>query len=168
MARQNNRFTVYDMMEAKGVFEANSANPGSRADDGTPLYNGPVEFPMMVYHPMGKTRVLVPGMVEVTPWGPQVNGELKEIIHKVVGSKAELTAALAEGWHRHPAHAISAGGGEAPQISADTRIADLEAKIAQLEAERKATLELQLPLRAAEERPDFSKPAAPAPLAKKA
>ena len=114
MARQNNRFTVYDMMEAKGVFEANSANPGSRADDGTPLYNGPVEFPMMVYHPMGKTRVLVPGMVEVTPWGPQVNGELKEIIHKVVGSKAELTAALAEGWHRHPAHAISAGGGRGP------------------------------------------------------
>src|ERR1700743_1156669 len=136
MARAPQRFTVYDMMEAKGIFEKNPANVGAKAEDGTPLYKGPVPYPKMLYHPKGETRILNPGVVEVTPYGPKVFGELLEVIHVTVNSAAEEKEYISKGWHTHPAHAVVAGGGEAPAISPANRIEELEAKIRELEAQR--------------------------------
>ena len=79
MARQNNRYTVYDMLDAKGHFDTNPANPGARNDAGDAIYAGPVEFPKMFYHPQGETRVTAPGEIIVTPLGPKQVGQQFEI-----------------------------------------------------------------------------------------
>lgn len=148
MASHNrNRFTVYDMMEAKGLFDSNPANVGSKSEDGSMLYKGPQAYPKMLYHPHGETKTLVPGVAELTPWGPRVHGQLDEIIWVLVNSEAEEKKLRLEGWHTHPAHAIAASGGKAPQISSDTRIADLEAQIAALLAEKAETEDLQKPIK---------------------
>lgn len=126
------------MMEAKGLFEANPANPGSRFSDGTSAYSGPVKFPKMLYHPQGLTEVTVPAVAVETPFGPQWRGEQKQIICKTVGSVQEEEALLAEGWHEHPAHAMEAAGLQAPPISSGARIDDLQRQIEKLTAERNA------------------------------
>lgn len=143
-----NIFTVYDMMEARGVFENNPANVGAKTKDGQPTYKGPQQYPKMLYHPQGKTRVLVPGMTEITPYGPVLCGRIDEIIHQVVEDEIAERKFRNEGWHVHPAHAMAARGDtDVPAISADTRIQDLEAKIAALEAEKQNTLDLSAPLK---------------------
>lgn len=136
--KNGDRFTVYDAMEAAGAFSTNPANIGSRTEDGRPLYTGPVKFPMLVYHPQGFERVLVPGTMERTSYGTvEKFGELMELISKEVSSEEELAEALAEGWHKHPAGAIRKGNETwrkeqglkpvpVPPISASSRIADLE------------------------------------------
>jgi len=134
------RYTVYDAMEASGYFSKNPANVNSRNDEGLPLYKGPVEFPMMLYHPQGHERVLVPGVKERTSWGTvETFGEQWEIVSKQVNSKEELAEAIAEGWHRYPAMAIRAANETwrkergltplpVPAISAQSHITELEEK----------------------------------------
>jgi hypothetical protein len=136
--KNGDRFTVYDAMEASGYFSRNPANAGARDADGRSLYAGPVKFPMMLYHPRGEERVLVPGTKERTTYGTvETFGEQWEIISQVVTTEVALAEALAEGWHKHPAMAIKVANetwrkerGLAPMpvppISAGTRIADLE------------------------------------------
>src|SRR5271166_1246523 len=138
--KNGDRFTVYDAMEASGYFSKNPANIGARDADGRSLYGGPVKFPMMLYHPQGEERVLVPGTKERTSYGTvETFGEQWEIISKVVTTEAELSEALAEGWHKHPAMAIKVANETwrkergltplpVPPISAGSLIADLEEK----------------------------------------
>lgn len=134
---RNKRFTIYDMMEEKGVFTSNPANAHSMNEqDGTSLYAGPVEFPKMLYHPLGAEQVIVPAEVIVTPLGPKSVGEQRQIIYQVVTDAGTERRLLAEGWHTHPARAMAAAGREAPAVSSAQVIADLEAKIAQLQNER--------------------------------
>ena len=156
--KNGDRFTVYDAMEASGYFSRNPANPNSRDGEGRPLYQGPVKFPMMLYHPKGEERVSVPGTKERTPYGTvEVFGEQWEIISRVVTTEAELVEAIAEGWHKHPAYAIKAANETwrkergltpllVPPISAGSRIADLEEQnrllTEALEEARKAQAEL--------------------------
>lgn len=102
------RFTIYDMMEEKGVFAANAANADSQTDTGEPLYAGPVEYPKMLYHPQGALFVAVPANPEVTPFGPKMLNEQKRLITRVVGTREEELEALTDGWHLHPAHAHKA------------------------------------------------------------
>lgn len=129
MAAKDKRFTVYDMMEAKGVFEANSANAHS------PDYTGPVAYPRMMYSPKGETRIAEPGELIVTPFGPKKLMDKIEMITQVVNNKEEEAALAAKGWHRHPAKAIEAGGGEAPATSSAERIEALEAQLAAAQSE---------------------------------
>jgi len=136
VTNRHRRFTIYDMMEAKGLFEINPANTDSRDSDGNPLYKGPVEYPKMFYHPKGEERIVTPAEVIVTPLGPKMVNEHREIITQVAANAAEEEALRADGWWDHPAKAIAAGGGIAPAVSSDTRIRDLEAQIAKLQAER--------------------------------
>ena len=134
----NQRYTVYDIMQAKGVFERNPANPGARAPDGSPLYSGPVMYPKMVYHPEGKERVVVQPEIISTPLGPKAIGEQRELIYKIVNNEAEEEQALAEGWHSHPSASIAASGKAAPPTGADQTIADLKRQIEKLQAQQKA------------------------------
>ena len=140
-----NRFSIFDAMENAGRFSSNPANSGARDHEGKALYSGPVEFPRMVYDPKGKTRVTVPGTVEMTPYGPKEFGEQREIIWKMVSSQAEMNEALASGWHDHPAKAISASNEqetadaalqgrnpvlqEVPKISSAETISDLQEQL---------------------------------------
>ena len=119
------------MMEAKGVFAANTANIGSvDPNTGISTYNPP-QYPKMLYHPMGETRVVVPPEVVMTPWGqPQERNGQSEIIHQLVNSPAEEAALLAQGWHLHPADAIAASGRTPPPKGLDAQHADLQKQMA--------------------------------------
>ena len=123
------RFTVYDVLQAKGVFDDNTANSIS------PGYTGPVQWPKMFYHPLGEERVLVPADTRETPWGPEKLMEQREVVHRIASNQQEADVLIAEGWHDHPAKAIAAGGGTPPPISTGYQIEDLERKIKQLQAE---------------------------------
>ena len=137
--KNGDRFTVYDAMEASGMFSTNPANVNSRDKDGRVLYKGPVKFPMLLYHPRGEEKILVHGVTSPAyPGGPPEKfGEQWEIVSREVTSQGELDEALAEGWHRHPAHAIKVANETwrkemglkplpVPPISAASRISDLE------------------------------------------
>ena len=129
------RYTVYDVMEEKGVFRANPANAGAQTPDGEVLYKGPVAYPKMMYHPKGDTRVTVQAEMIVTPFGPQRVGEQREIIWQIAHSADEEKELRASGWHDHPAKAIAARGDTAvPSMGPETRINDLEAEIERLRA----------------------------------
>lgn len=132
----NNRFTIFDVMDKKGLFEVNPANPGARDQvTGEPLYLGPVEYPKMLYHPEGKTKVIREAEEMETPSGIKMVGEQRELIYEVVSNKAEESKLKAEGWHDHPAKAIAASGSEAPPMSSGQHISSLQAEIARLQAE---------------------------------
>lgn len=152
------RFTVFDVMEAKGVFRKNPANIGSQTDQGMPLYIGPVQYPKMLFHPKGEERIIQQGELIVTPLGPQRIMQQREIINKVVNNAAEEMELVNQGWHTHPANAIRASGKEAPATGADMVIADLQRKIAELQA-MQASLVNAAPEPVLEEHP-LSKPAA--------
>jgi hypothetical protein len=139
MARLRHAFTIYDAMEAKGVFDANPANPSSRDGvTGEALYKGPVPYPRMLYHPKGDEIVIVPAEIVVTPLGPQRVGEQRVLVHKLVNNAEEEKALRAEGWHDHPAKAIGARLGVefAPAISPDEKIKQLEEQLRNLQAEK--------------------------------
>jgi len=130
------RFTVFDVMEAQGVFDANPANPSS------PDYQGPIQYPKMFYHPQGETRITQRAEVIATPLGPERVGEMKELIHRVAHDADEEAALREAGWHDHPALAIKASGNDAPPMVSRSREKDLQDQISvltmQLEALQRA------------------------------
>ena len=122
-AGRHSRFTVFDVMEAKGMFDTNAANISS------PQYKGPVEFPKMFYHPTGKKRIIQKAELLNTPFGPQRVGEQFEIISRIAKDVGEAMKLESAGWHDHPAKAIQASGEKAPPMTAHGRIADLERQL---------------------------------------
>lgn len=135
MARQSRRFSIYDVMEEKGVFEANAANSYAVDNDRQTLYKGPVKYPMMMYHPKGEERIIVPGSKELINGTYELVGRQTELIWKLAKDLGEEKALRALGWHDHPAKAISASGRVAPPVSSEARVNELEAKIAEMQAE---------------------------------
>lgn len=142
MARKT-RYTVYDVMEEKGVFDKNSANPQSGG------YKGPMQYPKMLYHPNGETRITQKAEVLMTPFGPTKVGEHRELLTRIVNDEVEEKAAVEEGWHPHPSRSMAAAGLDAPQMAPPRRIEDLKMRVAELERMKK---ELEL-LEAAEKKP---------------
>jgi len=101
------RFTIYDMMEDKGVFDSNPANINARDGTGLSIHQKAI-YPMMLYHPEGEEKQTVAPTAIATPFGPQWVGEQKELISKIAKDEAEANALLAEGWHKLPGSAIAA------------------------------------------------------------
>ena len=132
-ARRQHQFTVYDAMEARGDFDKNPANAGAYdRTSGDILYQGPVQYPKMLYHPDGETRITKPAEEIVTPFGPKRVGEQREIIWRIVNSPAEEAEWKSKGWHNHPRGAIVASGGEAPPPSLEEQLEALKAELAAL------------------------------------
>ena len=133
MARRN-IFTIYDVMNDKGVFEENPANACS------PKYAGPVSYPRMLYHPLGEMRITQKAEIIVTPMGPEKVGQQQELIHAIANDAEEEAALLEKGWHRLPADAIAASGqprpavGVAPTSEMKQENDELKKRIAELEA----------------------------------
>jgi len=136
MARKPQRFTVYDALDARGVFSANPANADAVDESGIKTYKGPQAYPRMLYHPEGAERITVPGEVLATALGPKMVGEQREIIHRIVNDEQEEKEALAAGWHKTPSAAMTAAGKDAPPVSAGKKIEELEEEIRRLQAER--------------------------------
>ncbi len=151
---RGHRFSIYDALEKSGHFDSNPANSFARdATTGESTYLGPVEFPKMLFHPDGEERITVPAEIISTPMGAKAVGEQRELQWMIVKNKAEEGAALAEGWHLHPAQAVRkrvelfiAANPEIsekdkakflaaiPTISSSNKIQELEAEIARLTA----------------------------------
>lgn len=143
------RYSVFDVMENKGVFRANPANAHARDVDGNSAYKGPVQYPKMMYHPTGETKITVPAAAEVGSLAGQYSGmylnEQREMIHRIVNDDVERDEALDAGWHLHPSHAIEAGNrlraerGEpllpVPPISSGARVGQLEDELGRLRRE---------------------------------
>lgn len=129
------RFTIFDVMEARGDFASNPANADAGSDlDGNPTSKWPIEYPKMFYHPTGEMRILNPGETIIDPVrGPMVVGQQTEIIFELAKNAADEKKLRAAGWHDHPSKAIAAGGGEAPPISSEQRIHSLETELARLQ-----------------------------------
>lgn len=114
---QRKHYTVYDRMDEVGVFSQNTANANSRDQDGRPAYKK-AEYPKMLYHPLGLTTVVNPAEIVEGPGGKVKEfNERRELVSKVVNSGKEEKRWRDEGWHEHPAQAITAGGGEAPAFT---------------------------------------------------
>src|SRR5215472_15182556 len=126
---RRSRYTVYDMLDAKGIFDENPANATS------PHYQGPVEYPKMYYHPKGKMRVVQKAEILQTPYGPEKVGEQWELIARTVADAQEEAKAKAAGWHDHPAKAIEASGRTAPAMTAHGKIAELERQLLLLQTQ---------------------------------
>ena len=154
---QTRLHTVYHAMDAKGLFDQNPANVSAKNSDGNSIYAGPQQFPKMYYHPLGEENIINPGEWVETVRGVVLLGEQKELVSKVAQNQQEADQLEAAGWWDHPAKSLAARPGIdpklVPQISSDSRIKDLEAKIAALEAERAKALGPKAP-------------AEPSPLAK--
>ena len=133
---RNRRFTIYDAMEAKGIFAENTANIDARSDETGQSTYEKQDFPKMFYSPAGERRIIVPATYIDTPFGPKKTDEQTELVYKLAKDLTEEKKLRADGWHDHPAKAIAASGGEAPAVSADERMKELEAQIAQLQAEK--------------------------------
>lgn len=127
------RYTIYDMMEDKGIFDENPNNAQS------PKYKGPAKYPRMVYHPEGAEKVVQKAEILKQPWGVERVGEQKELISKVVENEEEFEQALHDGWHDHPAKSIAARPGIdpalVPRIGGAEQISALEDQIRQLQAQ---------------------------------
>lgn len=155
MARSARRFTIYDVMEEKGLFESNPANVNSRDGNGMAIYKK-ADYPRMLYHPEGEHKITRPAEPIATPFGPKMVGEQTELINVIVQNEAEEAEFLKKGWHRLPILALRAGakkrGETLPEIPTDTvdavrieaelkdkaqreELEALRAKIAELEAE---------------------------------
>jgi hypothetical protein len=133
------RFTIYDVMEAQGVFDDNPANASSAE------YKGPKQYPKMFYHPEGRERVVQRAEIIATPMGPERVGELRQIINRVAQDADEEAALRLLGWHDHPSKAMKAAGKEAPPTVSLTREAELEEQIIRLTEELAAAREAQKP-----------------------
>lgn len=105
------RYTIYDALEQAGWFDGNPANSYARNNvTGESLFKGAVEYPKMLYSPLGEEEILREGEPEIN----KITGKweqrsiVRSLINRVVYSKVEEQEAIAEGWHEHPALAIRA------------------------------------------------------------
>ena len=137
----HNRFTIYDAMEAKGVFALNPANIDARDSEGAAIYEK-AEYPKMFYSPKGEERVTEPARIEPSPVGPQTIPARFEMISRTAKDLKEEKELRAAGWHDHPAKALAAAGKIAPAFApGEAEISDLKAQIAKLQ-DQLATKEL--------------------------
>lgn len=144
MARRNALHTIYHAMDAAGYFDSNPANVQSRDADNQPLYVGPVEFPKMLYHPDGESEITNPGEVIVTPFGPKIVGEQKQMIYRIVKDAKEEAKLRAEGWHLSAQVALGRSGAEPGGISIAAQLERLQKMQAEMAAEMQRLMAEQL------------------------
>lgn len=137
MARRNKdaRYSVFDAMEANGVFDENPANASADQErDGVKFRTFPVRYPKMFYHPKGEVKITRQAEAISTPIGPKFVNERKEMISALAQDEADEKKLRDAGWHDHPSKALAAAGLDAPAISPAQTISDLQGEIARLQA----------------------------------
>lgn len=116
------RYSVFDHMERKGVFQTNPANPDSRDGQGQSLYKGPVGYPKMFYSPKGEEREISPEHLEFDRGREFTVPARHELVTAVVDSPEAERKLRAAGWHDHPAKAIEAGNRERAKLGKPLRL----------------------------------------------
>jgi hypothetical protein len=61
--RMNKVYSIYHSMEDRGLFETNKANVQAVSNDGLSIYEGPVQYPKMLYHPKGELHCITQGIL---------------------------------------------------------------------------------------------------------
>ena len=132
MARKN-RYTVYDVMEDKGVFDQNPANSQSN------FYRGAVEYPKMLYHPKGEKKMVTREEKVPTPLGIVTVPAQYELISRTVENEEEEEKLAQAGWHYHPGEAMAAAGEIQPQSGPPLDEDSIRRQIVQLQAKLAAS-----------------------------
>jgi hypothetical protein len=150
-------YSVYHAMEDRGVFDSNKANVHAVNNDGVSIYEGPVPYPRMLYHPKGEQFVISQGiMVTDRDSRPVVdeNGKIKYAGTTTgtkwiqVDNEEQEAEMLGQGWHRTEAQALRSN----PEL---THKAPKKSQ-AELDAEEIASLKKRLA-----ESEEKNKPASP-------
>jgi hypothetical protein len=140
--RMNKVFSVYHAMEERGVFEQNTANAGAVNNDGLSIYEGPVKYPMMLYHPKGESVCITQGIMIVNREGqpmvdefgkPKYAGAVWGVKHQVVNSEQEEADLVGKGWHHTEAEALRANPETVHRAPPKTELELSKERIAELE-----------------------------------
>lgn len=138
-------YSIYHAMEDRGVFETNKANAQAVNNDGLSIYEGPVQYPKMLYHPKGEMVCITQGIMITDRDNRPVYDELGRPRHAgavwgmrhVIVENEEQEAEYAEkGWHLTEAAAMRANPSMAEKAPPKTQL--------ELQAERIRELEKML------------------------
>lgn len=148
--RMHKVYSVYHAMDDRGVFEQNKANVQSVNNDGLSMYEGPVQYPKMLYDPKGELYCINQGIMIVDRDNRPVFDEQGKVkyagsvwgVKNIVVDNAEQEEEMVKkGWHfteaqalrANPTSPIKAPPKSPAELQAE-RIADLEKKLAEFEA----------------------------------
>jgi hypothetical protein len=148
--RMGSVYSVYHAMEDKGFFDVNKANASAVNNDGVSIYDGPVQYPKMLYHPKGELACITQGIMVTDrdnrpvydeAGKPKFAGAVWGVKYMIVDSEAQEAELVGQGWHFTEAQALRANPETAhkapPKSQAELqkeRIAELEKKLAESEA----------------------------------
>jgi hypothetical protein len=148
--RMSSVYSVYHALEDKGLFETNKANAQAVNNDGLSIYDGPVEYPKMLYHPKGEMYCITQGIMVTDrdnrpvydeAGKPKYAGAIWGVKNITVDTETQEAELVSEGWHFTEAQALRANPDTShkapPKSQAELqkeRIAELEKKLAESEA----------------------------------
>ena len=148
--RMNKVYSIYHSMEDRGLFETNKANVQAINNDGLSIYEGPVQYPKMLYHPKGELHCINQGILVTDrdsrpvfdeTGKPKYAGAVWGVKNIIVESEAQEAEIVAQGWHFTEAQALRANPEThlkaPPKTHAELqqeRIAELEKKLAEATA----------------------------------
>jgi hypothetical protein len=151
--RMNKVYSIYHSMEDRGLFETNKANAQAVSNDGLSIYEGPVQYPRMLYHPKGELHCISQGILVTDRDSrpvfdergqPKYAGAVWGVKNIIVESEEQEAEMVKEGWHYTEAQALRANPEThlkaPPKTNAELqqeRIAELEKKLAEAEAKNK-------------------------------
>jgi hypothetical protein len=115
--RMNKVYSIYHSMEDRGLFEMNKANTQAVSNDGLSIYEGPVQYPKMLYHPKGELHCISQGILVTDRDSrpvfdergqPKYAGAVWGVKNVIVESEAQEEEMIALGWHYTEAQALRA------------------------------------------------------------
>jgi hypothetical protein len=115
--RMNKVYSIYHSMEDRGLFETNKANVQAVSNDGLSIYEGPVQYPKMLYHPKGELHCISQGILVTDrdsrpvfdeTGKPKYAGAVWGVKNVIVESEAQEEEMVALGWHYTEAQALRA------------------------------------------------------------
>lgn len=138
----NKVYSIYHSMEDRGLFETNKANAQAVNNDGLSIYEGPVQYPKMLYHPKGEMRCVTQGILVTDrdnrpvfdeTGKPKYAGAVYEVKNIVVDSAEQEEEMVKQGWHYTEAQALRANPETFHRAPPKTKAEEQDEKIAELE-----------------------------------
>jgi hypothetical protein len=146
----NKVYSIYHSMEDRGLFETNKANAQAVSNDGLSIYDGPVAYPKMLYHPKGEMHCITQGILVTDrdsrpvfdeTGKPKYAGAVWGVKNIIVESEAQEAEMVSQGWHFTEAQALRANPETNMRAPPKTqhelqmeRITELEKRLAESEA----------------------------------
>lgn len=147
--RMNKVYSIYHSMEDRGLFETNKANAQAVNNDGLSIYEGPVQYPKMLYHPKGEMRCVTQGIMVTDrdnrpvfdeTGKPKYAGAVYEVKNIVVDSAEQEEEMVNQGWHYTEAQALRANPETFHKAPPKTKAEEQEEKIKELEKQLEAAV----------------------------